>query len=63
LNITGTGGSANGQFVLLGSTNITTPLNQWTPILTNSFDGSGNLNLSTNIVNPAVPVEFYILLQ
>jgi len=36
-------------------------LAQWTSVLTNSFDGTGNLNLSTNIVNPNNPSEFYIL--
>jgi len=39
------------------------PLGQWTPILTNNFDGSGDLNLVTNIINPANPLEFYLLLQ
>jgi hypothetical protein len=32
-------------------------------VLTNSFDGSGNLNLSTNIINPSNVQEFYILSQ
>jgi len=49
--------------VLLGTTNLALPLAQWTPILTNSFDGSGNLNLSTNILNSAAPQEFYRLSQ
>ena len=30
-------------------------------VLTNNFDGSGNLNLSTNKVNPSNPRQFYIL--
>jgi len=63
LTISGTNGTDGGMFVLLGSTNVALPLANWTPILTNSFDGSGNLNLSTNIVNPAVPGEFYIIWQ
>jgi len=63
LTLTATNGAHGGQFVLLGTTNLTTPLNQWTPLLTNNFNGSGNLNLSTNIINPAVPQQFYILLQ
>jgi autotransporter-associated beta strand protein len=63
LTITGTNGTPNGQYVLLGSTNVTKPLALWTPLLTNSFDGSGNFNLSTNIVNPGVPIEFYLLSQ
>ena len=61
LSLTATNGSSGGQFSLLGSTNVALPLSQWTPILTNNFDVNGNLSLSTNIVNPAVRQEFYIL--
>ena len=63
LNLTATNGAASGQYVLLQSTNLALPLANWTPVLTNNFDGSGNLNLSTNIVNPANPQTFYILSQ
>ena len=63
LTISGTNGAPNGQYELLGSTNVAKPLNQWTPLLTNNFDVNGIINLSTNIVNPALPREFYILLQ
>jgi fibronectin-binding autotransporter adhesin len=61
LSITATNGAAGGQCVLLQSTNVALPLNQWTPVLTNAFDGMGNLNLSTNVLNPAAPQEFFIL--
>jgi hypothetical protein len=63
LSISATNGVSGGQYVLLGTTNIAKPLSQWTPILTNNFNGSGNLNLSTNIINPAVPQQFYLILQ
>jgi hypothetical protein len=63
LTISGTNGAPSGQYVLLGSTNLAKPLNQWTPVLTNNFDVNGIISLSTNIVNPALPREFYILLQ
>lgn len=63
LNITATNGAYGGQYVLLGTTNLALPLGQWTPVLTNNFDGSGNLNLSTNVINPAVPVEFFTIVQ
>jgi autotransporter-associated beta strand protein len=63
LTIAGTNGTSNGQFVLLGSTNVHVPIVQWTPLLTNAFDVNGNFNLTTNIVNPAVPIEFYLLSQ
>jgi len=63
LNISATNGASSGQFVLLGTTNVAKPLSQWTRLLTNNFNASGDLNLSTNIINPAVPQEFYIISQ
>jgi hypothetical protein len=63
LTIQGTNGAANGQYVLMGSTNLTQPLFQWTPLLTNTFDGNGRFNLSTNIVSRGDPQRFYILSQ
>lgn len=61
LTITAAKGAMDGQFVLLQSTNLALPLGQWTPVLTNSFDGNGNLNLSTNIINSNNPEMFYLL--
>jgi hypothetical protein len=61
LNLSATNGAHGGQFILLGRTNLA--LGQWVPVLTNVFDGSGNLNLSTNVVNPALPQQFYRLSQ
>ena len=61
LTITGINGAAGGQYVLLESTNLTTPLIQWVPVLTNNFDESGNLYLSTNIINLQNPQAFYLL--
>ena len=63
LTLSATNGVDGGRVVLLGTTNLTQPLSQWTPILTNSFDNSGNLNLSTNIINLSVPQQFFILSQ
>jgi hypothetical protein len=59
LTIQGTNGTANGQYILLQSTNLALPMIQWSPALTNSFDSNGNFNLSTNIVSPNTPREFY----
>lgn len=61
LTITATNGTAGGTYVLLETTNLAVPISHWTPVLTNSFDGSGDLNLSTNIINPNNAQEFYIL--
>jgi hypothetical protein len=59
LVISGTGGTATYQFVLLTSTNLTLPLSQWTPVVTNTFTG-GSWS-TTNTVNPSVPQNFYLL--
>jgi len=61
LNISATNGTGNATYYLLQSTNIALPFAQWTPVLTNTFDGSGDINLSTNILNSADAQEFYIL--
>jgi hypothetical protein len=61
LSLTAAGANPNSQFVLQGATNLSLPV--WKPILTNTFDGSGNLNLSTNVINPAVPQEFFRILH
>ncbi|MBU6409107.1 MAG: autotransporter-associated beta strand repeat-containing protein, partial [Verrucomicrobia bacterium] len=45
---------------VLASTNVALPLNQWTAIGTNHFDGSGNFTF-TNAPDPAVPHTFYLL--
>ncbi|HEY1789049.1 MAG TPA: hypothetical protein VGJ73_12885 [Verrucomicrobiae bacterium] len=61
LTITATNGADGGAWTLLQSTNLSLPISQWTPVLTNTFDNSGDLNLTTNIVNPANARDFYIL--
>jgi hypothetical protein len=61
LSMTATNGPANGQFVLLSNGDVKTALNQWTPVLTNSFDGNGAMSISTNVVNPSNAQQYYIL--
>ena len=60
LTLTATG-PVNGPFVLLRSANVTLPLAQWTSAMTGSFDGNGNLSVSSGVVNPSDPRQFYIL--
>lgn len=59
LVISGTNGIASGTYYLLSSTNLTMPRANWTRVSTNSFDASGNFNI-TNAVGSA-PQDFYIL--
>ena len=60
LVLSGSGGTANGTFFLLTSTNIASPLDAWTLIATNQFDASGNFNF-TNAISPNSQQEFYRL--
>lgn len=62
LILSGTGGAANGSFVVLGSTNVAAPLMNWLPVSTNPFDANGNF-LFTNPIDPARPQEFYRLVE
>ena len=56
----GTGGVANANFYLLGSTNLSTPVSNWTRLLTNQFDNSGDFNF-TNAINSNTAQSFYLL--
>ena len=59
LVFTGTG-ETNATYYLLGTTNLATPLTNWTRLLTNQFDGSGHFNF-TNPFGAGTPQQFYIL--
>jgi PKD repeat protein len=62
LVISGTNGQSGATYRLLTSTNLTLPLSQWTPVLTNTLVGSGNFNLTdTNAVNSGGRQTFFIL--
>ncbi|HUA39788.1 MAG TPA: glycosyl hydrolase family 28 protein [Candidatus Sulfopaludibacter sp.] len=60
LVMSGSGGTTNGTFYVMTSTNIALPLNQWTPVATNRFDAGGNF-IFTNAFAPNTPQAFYIL--
>lgn len=61
LTFSAANGTANGTFRLLSTTDLLLPVSQWTPVLTNSFDSSGSVNMSTNVVNSSVPRDFYLI--
>ena len=46
--------------IVLASTNLGLPLSNWTRLLTNQFDGSGNFNF-TNAPGTNAPQSFYLL--
>ena len=58
--MSGTNGPTTGNYAILSSTNVATPLTNWTPLFTNAFNGDGTFN-ATNPIVPGVPREFYIL--
>jgi autotransporter-associated beta strand protein len=60
LILSGNGGVTNGTYYVLTSTNITTAMTNWTRLLTNQFDGSGNFSY-TNTMNPSSPQSYYLL--
>ncbi len=49
LGLSGSGGTPNGTYVVVTSTNAVLPLSSWTPVVTNTFDSSGNFNWSGNV--------------
>jgi hypothetical protein len=58
----GTNGFIGGTYYLLTSTNVTTPLSQWVPILTNVLGASGNFTLTaSNSFSLSTRQRFYIL--
>ena len=60
LVFSGAGGVANANFYLLGSSNLSFPLNAWERLLTNQFDASGVFSL-TNPPNQNWRQGFYRL--
>jgi len=56
----GTGGEAGSNYVILASTNLALPLTEWTALLTNAFDGTGQFQY-TNTASPANRQEYFIL--
>jgi rhamnogalacturonan endolyase len=60
LVLQGGAGAAGASFYLLGSTNLTTPMTNWTRLLTNQFDGGGNFDF-TNRLATNTPVSFFRL--
>jgi hypothetical protein len=60
LFLSGTGGVTNGTYYVLTSTNLAAPLTNWTRLLTNQFDASGNFNV-TNGINLNIVQSFYLL--
>ncbi len=60
--LSGKGGSNNASYFVLATPNITTPLTNWLPVATNTFDAAGNF-IVTNPTAPGAPQQFFRLLS
>jgi len=56
----GSGGTTNGTYYVLSTTNLTETLSDWARFATNTFDANGNFSFSTPIV-PGVPNRFFLV--
>ena len=55
-------GVAGKTYLLLASTNLALPLNQWLPVTTNALSVGGNFTMTvTNVVTPLARQKFFIL--
>jgi hypothetical protein len=60
LNLVGGGGTNHGGYYLLTSSNLASPFTNWTPIATNTFDGSGNFS-TTLPLSTGNQQRFYVI--
>ena len=60
LIFSGTNGTLNGNYVVLASTSLDTPLMNWLALVTNVFDANGAFHV-TNAIVPGTPQRFYCL--
>jgi hypothetical protein len=56
----GDGGTSGHPYYVLTSTNVSLPLAQWTPLITNTFDAGGNF-ACTNTMDSDAPQRFYLI--
>jgi PKD repeat protein len=60
LTLNGSNGISGLAYTVLTSTNLNLPLNQWTPLVTNTWSTNGAFSvILTNVQNPPVPHRFY----
>jgi autotransporter-associated beta strand protein len=58
LVLNGTNGISGGLYILLSSTNLATPLSNWLPLATNTFDFSGRFSYTNSII---IPQQFFVI--
>jgi hypothetical protein len=60
--LSGSNGLVNAVYNVLSTTNVATPLTNWTVMATSLFDVNGNFS-TTNAIVPGTPHTFYLLQQ
>lgn len=60
LTLSGGGGTPNGNYILLGTTNVASGVTNWDHLSTNQFDASGNFSLPIP-VTPGIPQQFFLI--
>ncbi|HVV01654.1 MAG TPA: hypothetical protein VHH88_09860 [Verrucomicrobiae bacterium] len=60
LSFAANGGTPGNQGIVFSSVDLKTPLSNWTPVSTNTFDENGHFDF-TRAFDPNKPREFYIL--
>lgn len=60
--LSGIGGSNGAGYLVLGSTNLLSPLPDWVAVTTNVFDANGHF-AATNLIPPGVSQQFFRLQQ
>jgi autotransporter-associated beta strand protein len=60
ITLNATNGLPNSSLTVLGSTNVSLPLSNWTAVATGAFDNSGNFNGAVP-VDPTITQQFFLL--
>jgi len=58
IELSGSGGTANGTYYLLSSTDLTVPMSSWDRVSTNEFDALGNFSVAYAI-DAGTPEQFF----
>jgi len=61
ITLNATNGLPGGTLIVLASTNLALPLGAWTPVATNTFDGSGDLTGQSIPVPTSQTQQFFII--
>ena len=58
-HLDGIGGVPNADYILVTSTNVGTPRDLWTPVVTNQFNAVGVFSYTNSFFDPAEPKRFF----